>query len=315
MLKQFSEDVNKGLSANPKFLSSRYFYDKKGDELFVQIMNMPEYYLTKAEHEIFKEQSDQIIESLGVKKDTYFELIELGAGDGTKTKELLKALLNEGYQFDYLPIDISQNALDQLEGSLEKEYPDLSVKTKQGDYFGVLESIKDSKAPKVVLFLGSNLGNLLDTEAHDFIYKLGSSLNSGDKLFVGVDAIKSDKIVIPAYSDAQGITASFNLNLFERMNRELGADFDLDSFEHKAEYTEDEGVARSYLISSVAQDVSIKSIDKTFRFEEGERIHTEISRKYNDEILNKILKDTDFEILGKLTDSKNYFTDYILNRN
>lgn len=314
MNNEFSSDVEKGLTSSPKSLSSKYFYDKIGDELFVQIMNMPEYYLTKAEHEIFKQQSDQIIEKLQLKKDTYFELIELGAGDGTKTKELLKKLSEQNYQFDYMPIDISKHALQGLENSLNKELPNISVKPHQGDYFGVLGAIKTSPHPKIVLFLGSNLGNLLDREAKEFMTRLALNLNVGDKVFLGVDAIKSADVVLPAYNDKAKITAKFNLNLLTRINRELGADFDLNHFEHQPEYTEEEGIAKSYLVSKRKQSVEIKAINKTIEFAEGERIHTEISRKYNEKVINAVLDHTALEVVGKLTDSKNYFTDFILDK-
>ena len=314
MNKQFLEDVKIGLSSQPKFLSSRYFYDKVGDKLFVDIMNMPEYYLTDAEHEILKQQSEAIIVDLNLQKNTFFELIELGAGDGTKTKELLNILLADGYNFEYIPIDISQNALDNLEQCLHIEIPHLKVKTQQGDYFKILASLKDSHHPKVVLFLGSNMGNLLDHEAQAFIYHLGENLNANDKLFLGVDLIKSEEIVLPAYNDAANITANFNLNILERINREFDADFNTELFEHKPEYTEKEGIAKSYLVSTVEQEIEVKALNKTFTFLEGEKIHTEISRKYNDTVINNILQGTDFKVIAKRTDSKNLFADYILNR-
>lgn len=311
---KFARDVAAGLSSTPKFLSSRYFYDAIGDKLFQDIMNMPEYYLTNAEFEIMSKQGAEIIKALGLSKDTYFELVELGAGDGTKTKELLKVLLAEGYNFDYMPIDISQDVLDGLSTSLNKELEDLSVHPQQGDYFDVLASFKDSEHPKVVLFLGSNLGNMEDEQAHDFLYQLGSNLKKDDKLFLGLDQIKSVDIVLPAYDDPQKITAQFNLNLLVRMNRELGANFDLEWFEHAPEYTEEEGIAKSFLVSKRCQMVYIKELDSTVEFREGEKIHTEISRKYNDVILGKILGGTDFKVTDKLMDSKQYFADYILTR-
>jgi len=244
----------------------------------------------------------------------FFELIELGAGDGTKTKELLTALLKGGFDFEYLPIDISLSSLNSLESDLKEEFPNLQVRKKHGDYFGVLETLKENHHPKVILFLGSNIGNLSDEQSADFIYQIGSNLKADDKLILGVDLIKSEKLVIPAYDDPHGITRDFNLNLLSRINNELGGDFDLSTFEHAAEYTSNEGIARSYLVSLVEQEIPISGIGKSFKFEKGEKMQTEISRKYNDEILDKILAKTDFEIVSKLTDSKGYFADYILNR-
>jgi len=157
MNEQFLKDVDAGLSANPKFLSSKYFYDERGDALFVKIMNCPEYYLTDAEHEIFKDQTAALVDAFDVKKQK-FELVELGAGDGTKTLELLRFLEND-YNFSYLPVDISENALQKFSGRLKTEVPNVLVNPQQGEYFAVLKSLKQITEPKIILFLGSNLGN------------------------------------------------------------------------------------------------------------------------------------------------------------
>ena len=312
MIEQFRKDVIKGLSSDPKTLPSKYFYDKKGDELFVKIMNLPEYYLTRAEFEIFSTQTNQIIHLLEIKKDEPFQLIELGAGNGSKTKELLKALIEENYSFEYHPIDISQNALNGLEINLSKELPELVCCPKQGEYFQILEKLKSNDVPKIILFLGSNIGNMLDDQAHSFVYQLGASINKGDKLLLGVDLIKSKKIVFPAYNDSKGITAEFNLNLLDRINEDLKANFVRDNFTHSPEYDEKEGVAKSYIESTCDQKVYLAN--SVFHFQKGEKIHTEISRKYDDTVVQEILHNTDFGILSKLTDSNNYFADYILER-
>ncbi len=314
MIEQFKKDVKEGLSGNPKFLSSKYFYDEIGDKLFVEIMGMPEYYLTRAELEIFSQKTQALIDGFGVEKEHYFELIELGAGDGSKTKKLLQELLNQNYNFDYFPIDISHHALEDLELSLKKEIPGLSVTTKQGDYFEVLSSFKNSNHKKVVLFLGSNIGNLTDELSSEFIYQLGANLKPNDVLLLGVDLIKEKEIVLPAYNDANGITARFNLNVLHRINGELGGDFNLEKFKHVPEYTQEEGIAKSCLVSQIDQQVRVESINKTFFFKAGEPIHTEISRKYNDKIITSIIQDTDFQIIDKLTDSQGYSANYILKR-
>lgn len=313
-MEQFKKDVELGLGNSPKTIPSKYYYDKKGDELFVQIMNMPEYYLSRAELEIFKEQSEEIIKALELDPNQHFELIELGAGDGTKTKELLQILDKGAYSFDYIPIDISQNALDQFQQKLYEELPNVSVIPKQGDYFEMMASLYASKHPKIVLFLGSNIGNMTDELATDFIYKLGANLRPKDKLFLGVDLIKPSAIVLPAYNDAAGITKAFNLNLLSRINTELNGNFNLDTFSHLAQYSENDGIALSYLVSKKDQKIRINGSNKMFHFAKGEKIHTEISRKYNDEIILRILNKTDFKIEDKLTDRKNYFANYILKR-
>lgn len=315
MTEQFKKDVNIGLSSTLKFLSSKYFYDEIGDELFVEIMNIPEYYLTKSEFEIFNTKTQELINSFEINKSEKFQLIELGAGDGTKTKELLKVLITQGYNFEYVPIDISQHTLDKLDNTLNKELPTLSVTQKQGEYFEVLSSFKKNDYKKIVLFLGSNIGNLTDDLSAKFLYQLGSNLNQNDRLLLGVDLIKPVDIVLPAYNDKQGITAKFNLNLLTRINKELGANFNVKNFRHQPEYTIEEGIAKSFIVSNEKQEVEIKSMNKVFKFEKEERIYTEISRKYNDAIINKIIRDTDFGIENKILDSKEYFADYILKKN
>lgn len=314
MLEQFEQEVKEGLSQQPKQLSSKYFYDEKGDQLFVQIMHLPEYYLTRSELEIFQTQFRQIVNGFGQTPATYFELIELGAGDGLKTRELLKELLRKDYHFSYVPVDISSHALENLTINLKKEFPDLQVQPQQGEYFEVLESIRTNQHPKVVLFLGSNIGNLPDEKATRFINRLGSNLGAEDRLLLGVDLIKSASVVLPAYNDSEGVTKAFNLNLLDRMNRELGANFDASAFDHAPEYSEEEGVARSFIKSLKDQTVYFSSMDTSFEFNKGEKIHTEISRKYSDEVLTQILKDTDFAITEKFLDRQRYFADYLLVR-
>lgn len=313
-LEQFKQDVLTGLSQTPKQIPSKYFYDKRGDELFVKIMNMPEYYLTRAEMEIFQQQSYEIISSFNIEKGEEIEVVELGAGDGTKTIHLLFELIRSHVTFKYIPIDISLNALMGLEHRMKKEIPDLAINTLQGDYFQMLNDLKKSTNRKIILFLGSNIGNMSDEQAQSFIASLSQNLNSGDKLVLGVDLIKEKEIVLPAYNDAAGITREFNLNLLERMNRELGADFNLKAFVHDPEYTESEGIAKSFLTSTKQQVVKIESLGKSFVFEENERIHTEISRKYNDEILANIISKSPLEVQHCFTDEKSLFGDYIINR-
>ncbi|KAA5827928.1 L-histidine N(alpha)-methyltransferase [Algibacter amylolyticus] len=314
MTEVFKNEVDKGLQEDNKTLPSKYFYDKIGDALFVEIMNLPEYYLTRCELDIFQNKTQELIESFSVSTDSYFELIELGAGDGTKTKELLRSLGAQNYNFDYFPIDISSNALSLLEKDLKSELPNLSVQIQEGDYFKVLASLKESKKPKIVLFLGSNIGNMSDDMAAEFIYNLGSNLQAGDKLLLGVDLIKARHVVLPAYNDSRGITEKFNLNLLDRINNELGGNFNLNQFKHQPEYDEREGVAKSFIVSTVNQSVEINATGKTYNFTEGEKIHTEISRKYNDALIEKIIEKTDFNLETKILDSKAYFADYILRR-
>jgi dimethylhistidine N-methyltransferase len=309
---EFLQEVEQGLSKKEKSLPSRYFYDAKGDELFVKIMNTPEYYLTRAEHEVLREQTKSILSATGLLKSS-FRLVELGAGDGTKTLELLKEL-NSKADFTYMPIDISSNALQNLEGRIHKELPNVSVEPKQGEYFSVLEDLHRIDEPMFILFLGSNLGNMLDDRAHTFIEHIDQVMSIGDALLLGLDLKKDEKIILPAYNDSSGHTKDFNLNLLHRINSEFGANFNVDAFGHAPRYDSDQGVAFSYIQSLKDQDVRIDALDKIFHFEAGELIHTEISRKYDEDILNNILAGTGLSINRVFTDSKNYFADYLLKK-
>jgi uncharacterized SAM-dependent methyltransferase len=213
-----------------------------------------------------------------------------------------------------MPIDISQNALNHLELSLKKQLPKVSVNPLQGDYFEVLSQIKESIHPKIILFLGSNLGNLEDDEACDFLNQLSNCLTINDKIFLGLDLVKSEAIVLPAYNDDQGITASFNLNLLTRINKEFNADFDVAHFKHQPEYNAQEGIARSFIVSKKPQEVYIEALNKIIYFKKDEKIYTEISRKYNDTILSEILEKTNLIISEKFLDKKKYFSDYVLTK-
>lgn len=309
MNQQFARDVENGLSKEHKSLSSKYFYDEVGDQLFVKIMNTPEYYLTDAEMEIFTNQTEALKKELSY--ETHFKLVELGAGDGAKTKHLLKSL--DHSTFSYVPIDISSHALSDLTKSLASYLPNLTVEPVQGEYLGALSSIDSSKR-KSILFLGSNLGNMYDDEAKVFLKTLASAMQTGDKLLLGLDQKKSTDIVLPAYNDASGYTRSFNLNLLTRINKELDADFNTNHFEHQPEYNEETGIAKSSLVSSTHQTVSIGAIKRDFDFRKGEKIHMEISRKYDDHILLKLLDGTNLKINCSLTDSRKYFKDIILEK-
>lgn len=314
MVLNLSKDIEKGLTADKKHIPSKYFYDAKGDKIFIEIMNMPEYYLTRAEFEIFDLKAPEIVEAFNIDKNKSFDLIELGSGDGTKTKKILSELIAQNYNFNYVSIDISQDSLDNLKVNLAETFPTLNIVTKQGDYLGVLDDLKEKKSKKVILFLGSNLGNFEDISAKQFLTKLNDSLNLDDKLLIGLDLIKSKDIVLPAYDDKYGITARFNLNLLERINREMNANFNINNFYHKAEYDEADGIARSFIISKKVQHVDIKSIARRIYFEKDERIYTELSRKYNDKILNELLSNLELKIVNKFTDSNNFFADYIFNK-
>jgi L-histidine N-alpha-methyltransferase len=309
----FEEDVYTGLTSYPKHLSSKYFYDKKGDKLFQDIMNLPEYYLTICEYNILATNTQEIAEAF--LDPNGFDLIELGAGDGKKTKVLLRYLTDTNIDFDYLPIDISQNALDELEESLKKELPSVSVKPQQGTYFKTLERLADyNSRKKVILVLGSNIGNLLHKDAIDFLRQIQEAMSPDDMLFMGFDQKKDPQIILDAYNDPTGVTAAFNKNVLERINTELDGNFNLDSFEHWETYNPETGTAKSFLISKEKQTVSVKKLDLTVNFEAWESIHTEISQKYDDKIVEWLASQADLKVTDSFADEKDYYKNYIFRK-
>ncbi|MCB0628373.1 MAG: L-histidine N(alpha)-methyltransferase [Saprospiraceae bacterium] len=303
----FAHDVEKGLSRQPKMLSSMYFYDRRGDELFQAIMRMPEYYLTDSELEIFTGQKDQILNAVG---DEPFELIELGAGDGYKTKVLLSHFLEKEVSFVYRPVDISPNVLHHLQQDLKKQWPELLVRPLNGDYFRMLERLQSEAGHrKVILFLGANIGNYTYDEAADFLSQLCAQMGPDDLLLIGFDLKKDPAVILDAYNDRAGITAAFNLNLLERINRELGADFVIDEFHHWETYDPVNGAARSYIVSKKEQTVQVEALGRSFHFEAWEAIDVELSLKYSPNELEELAHRAGFEPLRHFYDDRRYFVD------
>ena len=305
----FAEDVRLGLTSVPKCLSSKYFYDDEGSRLFQAIMKLPEYYLTRAEREIFQTQTSEIYQAFS-SDHSAFDVIELGAGDGTKTALLMEYFLRQSTAFTYTPIDISQEAIDALTGKFKADFPGLKMNAQKGDYFQILETLKTaSTRRKILLFLGSNIGNFSREQALKFFRHLRDVMNSDDLLLVGFDLQKDPRVIVQAYDDAQGVTAEFNLNLLRRINRELGADFDLDQFSHYAIYHPTEGAARSFLISRAEQEVFIKALQQRFHFKQWEAVFMEISQKYSVEMIDDFAAMSGFQVVRNFFDRQNYFTD------
>lgn len=309
----FAEDTYKGLTSYPKYLLSKYIYDKKGDKLFQKIMDMPEYYLTSCEFNILQQNRVNIAQTFS--SENGVDLIELGAGDGKKTKILLKEFIQKGYKLDYLPIDISQNVLDELEQSLKKEIPEVNVKVQQGTYFKTLEKLSEyNTRKKVILVLGSNIGNLSHEEAIDFLKNIGKAMSKDDMLFMGFDQKKDPKIILDAYNDAEGITEEFNKNLLVRINNDLDADFNEDRFEHWETYDPETGTAKSFLVSKITQTVKINKIGLEVNFDPWETIHTEISQKYDDSIVYWLADKAGLTVEQSFSDQDNYYKNYIFRR-
>ncbi len=309
LLSEMATDTLLGLSAKPKFLLPKYFYDDIGSSIFQDIMRMPEYYLTNCEYEIFSNRKEQIIDAF-VKDASGFELIELGPGDGLKTKVLLNAMASRSSSLKYIPIDISPKANDELVDSLAKEIPSLKVNAQTGDFFRVMKQLNGhSGLRKVILFLGSNIGNFQDEELHLFLSQLSEFAHKGDKVMIGFDLKKASDIILKAYDDPHGHTRRFNLNHLYRLNRELGADFDISNFEHQTDYNPQTGAAKSFLVSTKNQTVHIESLAEKFHFNQWEAIYMELSRKFDLKTIEALATSHGFVVEQHFADSLNYFAD------
>ncbi|WP_299431922.1 L-histidine N(alpha)-methyltransferase [uncultured Aquimarina sp.] len=310
----FGKEVHEGLTSFPKYLSSKFFYDEVGDKLFQQIMDLPEYYLTNAEYDIFQLHKTNIIQSFDFNKNG-FDLVELGAGDGKKTKVILNELLDQKYPVIYHPIDISENAINGLVKNLALELPDLNVKGQIGEYFEVLDRLQHiSDRKKVIMVLGSNIGNLLHPRAIQFLKKLNGVMHPDDLVFIGFDQKKHPQKVLDAYNDQSGVTAAFNKNVLTRINKELGGNFNLDAFIHWEVYDPESGTAKSYLVSTKKQTVDIDCLSLQVHFEAWESVHTEISQKYDDDTVKWLAEESGFEITGSFTDDNKYYKNYVFKK-
>jgi dimethylhistidine N-methyltransferase len=307
ILSHFAEDVLEGLTATEKHLSSKYFYDDAGSRIFVQIMQMPEYYPTGCEFEILSQQSGIIFDKLHF--EGKFNIVEFGSGDGTKTRQLLKAFLAKEADFTYIPIDISQEANDILQANMKQALPDLNIDPQTGDYFEVLDTLQSDSTPNLFLFLGGNIGNYKREEALELLKKFNTGMKKGDLLLIGMDLRKNPRTIQLAYDDPHGITKAFNMNLLQRINRELDADIHLDQFDFYCNYNPKNGEVNSYLVSLKKQHFHSTVLNTTFHFEKDELIWTELSRKYSFTEIEELAAAAGFTTTQNFLDCKHYFTD------
>ncbi|HYY58686.1 MAG TPA: L-histidine N(alpha)-methyltransferase [Pyrinomonadaceae bacterium] len=289
----FAADVRAGLLARPPRLFPKYFYDDLGSQLFEAICLLPEYYLTRAENEIFALYADEIVEAA----PGHRRLLEMGSGSASKTRRLVEALLKRQRELLYIPVDISPAALVTSSRVLLQSYPELRIEAYASDYYDGLAAIsrQEREGRTLALFLGSNIGNFDHTEARRFLRALRGVLRNGDALLLGADLRKEPSVLEAAYDDSLGVTSAFNLNLLARINRELDADFDPRAFKHRAVYNEEIGRIEMYLESTRAQTVRLRKLEMEVEFAEGERIHTENSYKYDLEGLSGLAAETGFE--------------------
>jgi dimethylhistidine N-methyltransferase len=298
----FADDVRAGLTAPRKTIPPRYFYDDLGSCLFEAICRLPEYYLTRAENEILLAHTPAILDRAWRASAAEGWLVELGAGSATKTRHLIGALLERGTRLRYLPIDISAAELERTGRALIKAYPSLHVTGVAAGFDAALARIESERrarpagAPTLALFLGSTIGNLEPAERAPFLRAVRRILDRGDALLLGADRAKPAAEIVPGYDDALGVTAAFNLNLLQRINRELGGSFDLRRFRHHALYDEAHDRLEMHLVSLDAQRVRIAALGLEVAFQPGETIHTENSYKFSAEQLRALAADSQFEL-------------------
>ena len=304
-----AEDVRNGLAARPKRFLPKYFYDELGSQLFEAICLLPEYYLTRAENEIFQRYAGEIAESV----DGQVTLVEMGSGSASKTRLIIEALLRRQASLLFMPVDISASAIESSSRILLQSYPRLAIEAYAADYFaGLAELGKKPRQRTLALFLGSNISNFDIEEAHRFLRALRSVLRTGDALLLGADLKKDPAILEAAYNDSLGVTSAFNLNVLARINRELGGTFDLRAFRHRAFYNEEIGRIEIYIESLVDQTVSIKKLDLEVHFSAGELIHTENSYKYDLRDIEQLAAQTGFKLARTWFDSEKRFSSNLL---
>jgi L-histidine Nalpha-methyltransferase len=303
----FAAEVRAGLAAQPKRLPCRYFYDAAGSRLFEQICELPEYYLTRAEQEILTRHADEIAAAVPAGA----VLVELGSGSAAKTRRLIEAFLRRQATLRYVPIDISQGTLEESARRLLADYPALEIHGLAAEYRDGLRRLRRlrradaERRPRLFQWLGSNVGNFGRPEAAAFLAQVRETMAAADRLLVGFDLRKDRAVLEPAYDDARGVTREFNLNLLARINRELGADFDLAGFEHLARYSRTLGCVEIFLVSR--RDQRVRLAGEVFHFSEGERIQTERSYKYDLDAFAAWVPRTGLAVRQVWTDERRYF--------
>jgi dimethylhistidine N-methyltransferase len=309
-IREFAHDVSAGLSAEQKQLQPKYFYDRKGSELFEEICRQPEYYLTRAEASILKTYSPYIARVYGSIPSA---IIELGSGSSAKTRILLQEFVKVQQRLYYFPIDISHSALQRALMALSDHLPAIKITGLSADYIGGIAKAgqliagEQISARMIVLFLGSSIGNFEPGEAESFLGIIAEKLSPGDLVLVGFDLHKNERVLNAAYNDSAGITARFNLNILDRINRELGGEFETRHFRHFAFYNKNEKRIEMHLMSTCRQNVYIREAGRTFDFDRGETIHTENSYKYTVRQIGQMAKQCGLKVERHFFDQNRMF--------
>ena len=309
--KSFADEISFSLNQHSKFISPKFFYDKKGSELFEKICELPEYYPTKTEINILKKLKGE----LPLYLNGSFRLVELGSGSSVKTRLILDMLNQVQDKIEYFPIDISE-ILTESSALLQRDYSDLHITGIIDTYEGGLEFLKDYDAKKnLILFLGSSFGNFTSDEGKEFLEKINSTMKDNDLFLIGLDLVKNKIILENAYNDSQGVTAQFNLNVLSRINDELDADFNLNNFAHCAIYNENDQRIEMYLKSLVNQSVIISKANVSLTLKKNELIHTEHSHKYKLSQIRELMHQTGFNIKNTWLDENNHFALTLVSKN
>ena len=297
------QDVVDGLNQSPKFLPARYFYDAKGSQLFEKICQLPEYYPTRTEAKILQQYATEIVEQAKA-----VELIELGSGSSTKTRYFFDAYQNSNTPLYYVPIDVSSSILQASAANLLADYPQLKIQGQVATYSQALEKLSTSYlGRRMTIFLGSSIGNFNPAECDRFITQVTSALNPGDYFLLGIDLQKPVEVLEAAYNDSQGVTAAFNLNMLQHLNNRFTGNFNLEQFQHRAIYNQTEHQIEMYLISKQNQTVILEDLELTIELAKGEKILTEISRKFDLAKMEKYLGDRNLNLIQAYTDSQKWF--------
>lgn len=300
---EYTDEVIDGLTSPRKTLPCKLFYDDRGSALFEEITRLPEYYPTRTELEILRDRSREIAQAVGAPAS----IVELGAGTATKTGTLLSAFTRRQMRLKYFPVDISPAALDDAKKRIKQECPLAVVKPVVADFAHGFAFLRDIPNRKVILYLGSSIGNFDWRDATTMLRNVREQLSSGDALLLGTDMVKGAEFLVPAYDDSRGITSEFNRNILMRLNREFGGDFDLLAFRHIAEWKPSRSRMEIFLESLRTQSVNLKTLGLTVNFAKGERIHTENSYKYTTEMVEQMLCVSGFKLERSWFDRRKWF--------
>ena len=304
-LDSFATSVHEGLGSQPLSLPCRFLYDAVGSALFEEICDLPEYYLTRAEHEILSLHADAIV----ARCPSPIALAELGSGSSAKTRLLIEALLRSQGRLRYVPVDISRTALDDAAQALLADYGGLEVLAIASEYGAGLRHVgREMRLPKLITWLGSNIGNFSRNDAKGFVRRIRDAMTAEDRLLIGIDLRKDSGELEDAYDDPKGVTGRFNRNLLARINRELGGDFDLEDWRHRARVVDGGGRVELGLVCERGSDVHVEVLGRSFSFEPGDFIHTEDSVKYSPAEIAELAEDAELRPDARWLDAGERFS-------